>query len=194
VPTTYLRRGADLESNEAERVAAARQGYDDGYAAGLAKAGEEAVGRRDATSRQAASALSALARAIAEAQEADLRMRAEIQAAAPKLAFALLEALLGREVELAAHPVREAIARALALDEGTQPATVRLNPIDVDALAEFELGRVVSVLADPAVERGGAVVEVGQSTLDGQLGPALERVRQVLLGPPEPGTRDDRAA
>jgi flagellar assembly protein FliH len=109
-------------------------------------------------------------------------MRAEIQAAAPKLAFAVVEALLGRELALAANPGREAVARVLALDEGMQPATVRMNPTDIAAFGEDDLGRVVSVVADPAVEPGGAVVEIGRATLDAQLGPAVERVREILLG------------
>ena len=43
------------------------------------------------------------------------------------------------------------------------------------------LGREVCVVPDPAVEPGGALVEIGKATLDGQLSTALERVRQVLL-------------
>jgi flagellar assembly protein FliH len=95
---------------------------------------------------------------------------------------------------LAANPGQDAVSRVLALDEGMQPATVRLNPGDIEALEEVDLGRVLNVVADPSVEPGGAVVEIGRATLDGQLGPALERVRQVLLGSGEPGARDDRAA
>jgi flagellar assembly protein FliH len=95
---------------------------------------------------------------------------------------------------LAANPGRDAVIRVLALDEGLSPATVRLNPVDMAALEALDLGRVLNVVADPGVEPGGALVEVGRASLDRQLGPALERVRQILLGPDEPGTRDDRAA
>ena len=79
------------------------------------------------------SAAPALAHAVAATEEAERTLRAEIQTAAPKLAFALVETLLGRELALAADPGREAITRVLALDEGMQPATVRLNPADVAA-------------------------------------------------------------
>ena len=54
--------------------------------------------------------------------------------------------------------------------------------------------RVVRVVADPAVERGGALVEIGRATLDAQIGSAVERVRQILLGASDDGANDDRAA
>jgi flagellar assembly protein FliH len=194
VPTTYLSRDVAIEAMEADRAAAVRQGYDDGYAEGLARAAAVATSMRNEEARRAAGVLSALSQALVAAEESERHMRTEIQAAAPKLAFALLEVLLGRESALAANPGQDAVSRVLALDEGMQPATVRLNPGDIEALEEVDLGRVLNVVADPSVEPGGAVVEIGRATLDGQLGPALERVRQVLLGSGEPGARDDRAA
>ena len=183
VPTTYDSRRPDLELLEEEKAAALRRGYDNGYAEGLAKAGEEAAQRRDEDGQRVAAALAVLSRAIDAAREADERMRADVQSAAPKLAFALLEALLVREVTLATNPGRDAIARALALDESGESAVVRLNPADIDALGDVDLGRAVSFVADRRVEQGGVLVEIGRATLDGQLGPALERVRKVLLAP-----------
>lgn len=192
VPTTYLNRNS--EAMEADSAAALRRGYDDGYAEGLARAAADAAAQRTEDDQKASAALSALARALAGADESERRMRAEVQSAAPKLAFALVEAILGRELTLAANPGHEAVARALALDEGMQPATVHLNPADVDALAAVDVGRVVRVVADPAVERGGALVEIGRATLDAQIGSAVERVRQILLGASDDGANDDRAA
>jgi flagellar assembly protein FliH len=194
VPTTYLSREADFAATDAARATAVGEGYAEGYAEGLAQAASDASGIRLEEARRAEEALSGLTRALAAAQASDLRVRAELQAAAPRFAFALLEALLGRELELATNPGREAIARALALDEGSEPARVRLNPGDLDTLDGIGLGRVMSVEPDPSVEPGGALVEVGPAILDGQLGPALERVRQVLLSAVAPGAHDDRAA
>jgi flagellar assembly protein FliH len=194
VSTTYLNRNPEAGVDEAAGVAAAQQGYEDGYAEGLARAEAEAAELREGEARRAAAALAALARAIAAVADAERAMKAEIEEAAPKLAFALVETLLGREVLLAVNPGREAIARALTLDQGMQPATVRLHPGDVAALGTIDLARDVNVVADPAVEPGCALVDIGRATLDGQLGTALERVRQVLLGPAPPGSSDDRAA
>jgi flagellar assembly protein FliH len=159
----------------------------------LARAAEEAAAMREEASRRVGAVLAVLSRAVDAAQEADRAMRAEIQAAAPRLAFGILEVLLGREVALATNPGQDAIARVLALDADRQPATVRLNPADVDALDGVDLGRVVRVVADPMIEPGGALAEIGKGTLDGQLGPALERVRKILLGPGDSRDDDDRA-
>lgn len=194
VPTTYQSRNVEPETMETEMAAAVRQGYEDGYAEGLAQAATESARLRKEEAARVAGALSALSHALTAAEESDRRMRAEIQTAAPKLAFALLEALLGRELALASNPGRDAVVRVLALDDGLTPATVRLNPVDMAALNSLDLGRVLHVVADPGVEPGGAVVEVGRASLDGQLGPAIERVRQILLGPDAPRTHDDRAA
>jgi len=192
VPTAYLNR--NVEAMEADSAAAIRRGYDEGYAEGLARAAADAAARQNEEAQKTAGAFSALTRAVAAAEEAQRRALAEVQEAAPKLAFAIVEAILGRELVLAANPGQEAVARVLALDEGMQPATVRLNPADIEALDQMGLGREVQVVADPAVERGGALVEIGRSTLDGQLGSAVERVRHILLGPAGPGAQDDRAA
>jgi flagellar assembly protein FliH len=196
VATTYQSREADSQAIESDRVAAVRQGYADGYADGSARVAAQADAATAEVSRRADSALAGLSAAITSAQDRDLGLRAEMQVAASSLAFALLEMLLGRETALAANPGREAVTRALALDEGREPARVRLNPLDLETLQghALDLGRVATFEPDAQVEPGGAMVEIGHAVLDGQLGPALERVRRVLLRPPETGADDDRAA
>jgi flagellar assembly protein FliH len=97
----------------------------------------------------------------------------------------VLEELFGRESVLAVDPGRDAIARALALDESMLPAVARLSPGDAAAvgdLAELSPSRLVTVVADPTVEPGGALVEIGSTTIDSQLADALQRVRAVVVG------------
>lgn len=188
VTTAYVGRKAEIDpqSIDLRRDQAVREGYEDGYADGLAKAAVEAAAAREEESRRAEVAFSALSRALNQLQGAEKVMRAEIQQAAPKLAFELVKELLAREVELATNPGRDAVVRALALDEGSQSATLRLNPNDIETLGEIAdvtLGREVCIIGDSDIERGGALVEIGNATLDAQLGPALDRVRRVLLGP-----------
>ena len=43
------------------------------------------------------------------------------------------------------------------------------------------------MVADPAVEPGGALVEVGSTTIDAQLSQALQRVRAVMVGDSDEG-------
>ena len=188
VPTAYASRNVPPESMETVRAAAARQGYDDGYADGLAQAHGEATRRKDQESARIADAVAALGAAATAVQGTVGLWRAELDAAAPGLAFAILEVLVAREAQLMTDPVREAVIRALALDDGVGPATARLHPDDVATLGALDLGREVTVIPDPAVGRGGALVEIEDSVLDGQLESALERVRQVLLGDAVPGT------
>ena len=56
----------------------------------------------------------------------------------------------------------------------------RLNPADAALINKAPPG--VTIVADPAVESGGCILEVGDSRIDAQLGPALDRVRSALLG------------
>ena len=52
-------------------------------------------------------------------------------------------------------------------------------------LADLWPSGPLTVVADPMVEPGGALVEVGSTTIDSQLSRALERVRAVIVGQPE---------
>lgn len=185
VPITYANRDATIESLETFRARAVRDGYEDGYADGQARSAREAEGQRHELAARVETALSGLERAVASASDVDRERRRELQSAASELAFMLLEELLGRELALSVNPGRDAITRALSLDKGTEPATVRLNPDDLATLGDLtDLGvnRPINVIADTSVERGGALVEIGRSTLDGQLRSALDRVRDVLVG------------
>jgi flagellar assembly protein FliH len=194
VPTTYASRDLDISALDALAEAAKHRGYDAGYAEGSAAAAGDAARAREAETLRATKALAALTQAVAEVREIERGLRDEVRESVPRFAFTILEALLAREEQLSVHPARAAIERALTLDEGTQPVTVRLNPADVDTIGDIALSRQVCVVADAAVASGGALVEVAEATLDGQLSSALERVKRVLFGPEEPEVDDDRAA
>jgi flagellar assembly protein FliH len=185
VPITYANRDATIESLESFRARAVRDGYEDGYADGQARAAAEAERARETLASRVEAAIASLEDAVRRAQVLDAERRTELQSSASELAFTLLEEMLARELALSANPGRDAITRALELDKGTEPATVRLNPRDLEALGELTdlaKGRQLSLIADSSVDHGGALVEIGRSTLDGQLRTALERVRGVLVG------------
>jgi flagellar assembly protein FliH len=163
-------------------------GYEVGYADGQRDAEEAA---RDAERERVArvdSAVSALCRSVEAARSAYEERAAQLEGAVPRFAFELLEALFDRESALAVDPGREAVARALALDESTLPAVARLSPGDADTIAGFDdlsPSRSLKVVSDPTVEPGGALLEIGSTTIDSQLSRALERVREVIVGPAE---------
>jgi flagellar assembly protein FliH len=177
------------------RQAARAEGYAVGWAEGRRAAEEaavlEATAAATAQAEEAARSRAALASALeALGSAADaLEARAVVPAgdladAIVTGAFELAQALLGRELALAADPGLDAIRRALVLLPEHRPVTARLNPDDASVcragLATADLGREVLIVPDPTVEPGGAVVTCDSSRVDAQLGPALERVREVL--------------
>ncbi|HEX6380041.1 MAG TPA: FliH/SctL family protein [Acidimicrobiia bacterium] len=164
--------------------AQAQQGYDDGYQAGVAEG--LAAGRAAAAAETAGiiARAEALCRSLAEAAD-DLRRRQALELIGledtlARAAFDLATAVVGRELQLSSSPGNDALARALALVPAGCIATARLHPDDVASLEA--VSDPVSVIADPAVEPGGCILEVGHSRIDAQLGSALDRVRAALLG------------
>jgi flagellar assembly protein FliH len=183
----------------AEELARLReQAHAEGFAAGHADglvAAESVVAEaeRAATERLAeaqarwerrlASATAALTAAAQQLEAAAVPVADDIRETIVGTVLTLIEDLLGRELALAESPVLDAVRRALTLCPADAPAIVRVHPDDLgeipeDALAELPDG--VRVVADPSVERAGAVAETGPRRIDAQLMAALERVQQVL--------------
>lgn len=161
-----------------------QRGYDDGYSAGLAEGLAAARAGAAAEAANAADRLQVLGRGLAEAAD-DLRRRQALELtgledALARAAFDLAAAIVGRELQLAASPGADALARALALVPAGCAAIARLHPEDAGPLGEVP--GPITVIADPAIDRGGCILEVGDSRIDAQLGPALDRVRATLLG------------
>ncbi len=133
--------------------------------------------------RRVASATAALGRAAARFDEATIPVAEEIRETILGTVLTLVEDLLGRELELAGSPVLDAIRRALTLCPSDSPALVRIHPDDLVEIAPGELAALpdtVRVVADPSIERTGAVAETGSRRIDAQLQAALERVQAVL--------------
>jgi flagellar assembly protein FliH len=161
-----------------------RRGYDDGYQVGLAEGLDAGRAAAAAESAAVVARLEALGRALAEAAD-DLRRRqglelAGLEDALARTAVDLAAAVVGRELQVATSPGADALARALALVPAGATAVARLHPADADTVGR--LPGAVTVIADPAVEPGGCILEVGDSRIDAQLGSALDRVRSALLG------------
>jgi flagellar assembly protein FliH len=161
-----------------------RRGYDDGFQAGLAEG--LAAGRTAAAAESAAmtARLEALGRALVEAAE-DLRHRQALELTGledglARTALDLAAAVVGRELQLSAAPGADALARALALVPAGCVAVARLHPDDAASVGD--VSGALTVIADPAIEPGGCILEVGDSRIDAQLGSALDRVRAALLG------------
>ncbi|NEK57830.1 flagellar assembly protein FliH [Geodermatophilus sabuli] len=193
---TSFRLG-DVYAEELARLRehAHREGFAAGHAEGsLAAESVVAEAERSAEARLAevqarwerrlVSATAALGAAVTQLEEAALPVAEDVRDSIVSIVVTLVEDLLCRELALADSPVMDAVRRALTLCPVDAPSVVRLHPDDlreIPAEALAELPATVRVVADPAVERAGAVAETGSSRIDAQLGTALERVRAVLV-------------
>jgi flagellar assembly protein FliH len=178
-PVDWIALGEDPVATDRER------GYSDGYAAGRAAAAEEFRRAERLRDSEVERSVRALGTAVdAAARSLDERVDA-LTRALPGLLFELVEAVVGRELAVAVDPGRDALARALVLSPPKEPVVARLHPDDIvrlGDLGELGTGREISVVADPAVAPGDAVVEAGPSRIESRTGEALERVRAVLAG------------
>jgi flagellar assembly protein FliH len=189
-------RLGDVYAEELTRLRhhAHAEGFATGHAEGMtAAAAVVAEAERAATERlldvqarwerRVASATAALGAAVTRLDEASLPLADDVRDTVLGTVLTLVEDLVGRELALAEDPVLDAVRRALALVPSDAPAVVRVHPDDlaeIPAEALAELPDSVRVIADPTIERAGAVAETGARRIDAQLGAALERVQAVL--------------
>lgn len=106
---------------------------------------------------------------------------------AVELGLAVAEAILGRELEVAADPGRDALERAMRVAPMLEGVLrVRMHPEDAALLdlSRDPLRSTASVvlLPDDSVARGDCVVMTDRGDIDATVSAALERVRSVLSG------------
>ena len=167
-----------------ELVESARQdghaaGFEEGYAAGYAH------GMRDAGSHiellgQLVQRLGAEADAFAVRETT---ARAMIEDGVVATAIQIAETLIGHELSRPDNHGREAIARALALAPARGDVIARLHPADIAVLgdtADVMAGRTLELVPDPTLSPGDCIVEVAACRVDARIGPALERLRELL--------------
>jgi flagellar biosynthesis/type III secretory pathway protein FliH len=143
------------------------------YARGLAEGqsrGAAAVTQQLQATRQA---VEGAGRAIAEARAA---VPGEIEETVTVLAMAIAQRMIVRELRADPGAIGELVRRTIASLPPTAPPSVRINPEDLAAMdstppAAVDSSRAIDVewIPDPAVERGGYVVETPQRILDARL-------------------------
>lgn len=180
----------DRSVEAAERTNRLREdGYVQGYQEGLDAAARE-IEREIADHRSAANRLVAAASALEAATHAlgnrDALTLAEVESQMIAVGVDLATQILGYELRATDQPVLDALRRAVELipDRGTP--VVRVHPDDLATVAEaiqaglFGWEGSTDVAPDPTVERGGCLVDVDDCRIDAQIGPAIERLRNVL--------------
>jgi flagellar assembly protein FliH len=157
-----------------------REGYEGGFAAGE-RAGRETG---EAAARELISAIESLRGAIATARE---QLVPEAEREVLNLAVAVARAVVGYEVD-AGHPVLAAgVAAAREHFSPRTPLTVRIHPREREILETRRaaltagLAADIEVVADPAVEAGGALVEGDGKVIDAGLVTRFEAVVEALV-------------
>jgi flagellar assembly protein FliH len=194
-----LREQPTLPNEVANRLRAEAQaaGYATGWAEGRREAELAAQVARDETAAQVRQeadiqalrieqALVAVRLAAADLEQRMVPVVTELEDLIVGTAFALAEAVIGRELAAATEPGRDAVARALALAPNGRPVTVHLHPADHETVTGGQSGpveidgRTVTLLAEPSLQPGDAVAECDATSIDARIAPAVARVREVL--------------
>jgi type III secretion protein L len=105
-----------------------------------------------------------------------------------ELSFKISEKIIGKQLELDKSIIMDIVAQALQTVRQSKQITVRVNPDDAKALKAtkeelLELlghGRMIDVVEDKKVEKGGCIIESEVGIVDAQLSKQLDRLKKVL--------------
>lgn len=174
------------------QAAAHAQGYAAGWAEGRRAAEEQSAEMTRSLLAQNASAeerrdaehqlgVAALRAAVARLDEAVAGVCARVEARTCEVAADLTEELLGRELRVAQSPGVDAVRRALALAPAAPVLRIRLSVEESADPGLAALAGGATVVPDPALRRGDALIETAEGVLDARVSSAMARVREVLL-------------
>lgn len=187
---TYPSLASPVSDEEIER--ARIHGHAAGYAAGLRAAEADAASlaervriERDALRADAAtalaSALAALEAASREVAQTSELVLADADQALIAAAVELAQSIIGRELASDESSARAALSRALSSVDQSIVLDVRLNPVDLAVLSANQIASAhVNLVADPALDRGDAVVDVPSGRVDARISSALDRARAEI--------------
>jgi len=184
------------------RSEASAVGYANGWAQGIREAREtqqalmaahaekveQANALREAEYQQAVDALMTAAIRRDESFAQATAMTAEQVVSA---AFAIAEALVGTALKVPEYAAPAALARVLAEVPAGESVVVRMNPMDRAVLSGAggsqmmasipgAANRELRIQPDNALGRGDAIAHYGDTTVDGCIAAAVERVRERL--------------
>ncbi|MEW6546433.1 MAG: FliH/SctL family protein [Bacillota bacterium] len=205
--------GGDREAEVARMVEAARaealrihreareRGEKEGWESGFA-AGQQAAWAQ--VRQEAEEAMHAALAILEDARRERLVILRQAQQDVVRMALDLAARVLEREVSLSPEVVREQAAALVRRLEQGEKATLHVHPDDVPLIQPWlpELaqacGASLEAVADPAVGRGGVMVETQHGYLDGRLDRQLRRLGEALLTLtstlPDPGEATEQNA
>jgi flagellar biosynthesis/type III secretory pathway protein FliH len=165
---------------EQERMSA--EAYDAGFRAGRAEAEALAEAKLDG-------AIKALHSAAAQLTEGESRALGVLEDNLATLAVCVARQIIAREVRTAPDITIDLIRRALSEFPIEEALRIRINPIDLSALAvaregsavKIASGREIAWVPDTRVQPGGCLIEGRERILDGRVDTALERAYRRLV-------------
>jgi flagellar assembly protein FliH len=191
-PIAYpsLRAGAFEDEIELART----KGHAAGYAAGLRLAAADATRAEERAAAEVASQLESSRIAVLVALRAldaaaelfatlSLPVLEEADATLAEASIELAGAIAGWRPEDAETAAAAAVRRAIAGAGATEILAVRLNPTDFELIgADAAELASVTVIADPSIGRGDALVDLADGRVDARIASAFERARAALMG------------
>ena len=171
----------DDERAQARRLAEAVRA---GYAEGLERGQREGLAE---TERQQRAAAERLARSLATLHGLERQILHEVRAEVTELAVGIASKIVREKIAtgepVAVRVVQEVFAR-IGPGVGRK---VRLSPADLEAVtaaaATLAEPGSVQLIADPAIERGGLLVECAEEDIDARIATAVDIFRDALEDP-----------
>lgn len=165
-------RAGDLERQINEREQAA---YQRGFTEGQAKGREQAAA-------QVQPGLERLARTLEEIARLKPRLRHEAEGDVVKLAMAIARRILYRELAMDPDALMGLVRAALDKLDGREVHRIRANPQDAAVVQQhvqkMAMPRTIEVVADPGLERGTAIFETANGSLDASVDTQLKEIER----------------
>jgi flagellar assembly protein FliH len=165
-------RAGDLERQMNERAQAA---YQRGFAEGEARGREQAAA-------QVQPGLERLARTLEEIAKLKPRLRHEAEGDVVKLAMAIARRILYRELATDPDALLGLVRAALDKLDGREVHRIRANPQDAAVVQQhfqkMAMPRTTEILADPGLERGSAIFETANGSLDASVDTQLNEIER----------------
>lgn len=157
------------------------------YQKGLREAEERFRGQLDALSGQSARVLE---KSLTEFEQLQRRIFADAEKQVAKLALEIAKKIVRREVRIDEQIVLAMIKVAMSYVSDGRKIKVRVNPADLKVIhANFSRGSDFESsspppewVADPAIERGGFVIESDVGMVDGRLGQQFQEIEKSFFG------------
>ena len=166
---------------EAERIR--REAFESGFAQGR----EEGLAQADSEVQTALSFLKKLAGSLKEEEQKLLK---QVEPEIIKLAVAVAEKIVGREVEVDREIVKRCVARAVDKIVERERLIVYVNPVDLAVVLEYKgdlaemfdgIKNIEVVASENGVSPGGCTVETDFVKANGQIEAQVKEILQGLL-------------